>query len=56
MKKLAAADEAQRTRATEAFIVPLKLDLDDIEQSVSAERVTRQNLPPDLVRDWTGSW
>jgi hopanoid biosynthesis associated RND transporter like protein HpnN len=52
MKKLAAADEAQRTRATEAFIVPLKLDLDDIEQSVSAERVTRQSLPADLVRDW----
>jgi uncharacterized protein len=52
MKKLAEADEAQRARATAAFIHPLKQDLDDIEQSLSAERVTRESLPADLVRDW----
>ena len=52
MKRLSEADEAQRVRATEAFIRPLQLDLDDIEQSLMAERVTRQSLPADLVRDW----
>ena len=49
---LAHADRAQRERATEAFIRPLRLDLDDVGQSLSAARVTRASLPPDLVRDW----
>jgi hypothetical protein len=50
--KLAQADAAQRGRATDAFIRPLQLDLDDVGQSLMAERVTRSSLPPDLVRDW----
>ena len=29
-----------------------RCDLDDIEQSLMAERVTRQSLPVDLVGDW----
>jgi uncharacterized protein len=52
MQKLSQADQAQRARATDAFIRPLQLDLDDIGQSLTAERVTRQTLPADLVRDW----
>jgi hypothetical protein len=52
MRRLSQADEAQRVRATDAFIRPLQLDVDDIEQSIMAERVTRQSLPADLVRDW----
>ena len=52
MRRLSEADEAQRVRATDAFIRPLQLDVDDIEQSLMAERVTRQSLPADLVRDW----
>jgi hopanoid biosynthesis associated RND transporter like protein HpnN len=52
MRGLSEADEAQRVRANDAFIRPLQLDLDDIEQSLMAERVTRQTLPADLVRDW----
>ena len=52
MQKLSQADEASRTRARDAFIGPLKLDIDDIEQSLTAEPVTRQSLPADLVRDW----
>jgi uncharacterized protein len=52
MKKLSEADEAQRARATDAFIRPLQIDLDDVEQSLMAERVTRETLPADLVRDW----
>jgi hopanoid biosynthesis associated RND transporter like protein HpnN len=52
MQRLSEADEAQRIRAKDAFIRPLQLDLDDIEQSLMAERVTRQSLPADLVADW----
>jgi uncharacterized protein len=52
MKKLAEADEASRLRVRDAFIRPLMLDVDDIEQSLMAEPVTRQSLPADLVRDW----
>jgi uncharacterized protein len=52
MRRLSEADEAQRVRATDAFIRPLQLDVDDIEQSLMAERVTRQTVPADLVRDW----
>jgi hopanoid biosynthesis associated RND transporter like protein HpnN len=49
---LARADLAQRARATDAFIAPLRLDLDDVGQSLTAAPVTRASLPPDLVRDW----
>ena len=50
--RLAQADAGQRARATDAFIHPLNLDLDDVGQSLAAEHVTRASLPPDLVRDW----
>jgi hopanoid biosynthesis associated RND transporter like protein HpnN len=52
VKSLSEANEAQRVRATDAFISPLQLDLGGIEQNLMAERVTRQTLPADLVRDW----
>jgi len=50
--RLAQAEDTQRARAADAFIHPLKLDLDDVGESLEAERVTRASLPPDLVRDW----
>jgi hypothetical protein len=49
---LAHANVAQRERAADAFIRPLRFDLDDVGQSLSAATVTRASLPPDLVRDW----
>ena len=49
MQKLSQADQAQRARATDAFIRPLQQDLDDIGQLLTAEPVTRQTLPADLV-------
>jgi hopanoid biosynthesis associated RND transporter like protein HpnN len=52
LKKLAQADNAQRIRATDAFIDPLHLDLYDVGQSLTAEPVTRASLPPEVVRDW----
>ena len=55
MQRLSQADQAQRARATDAFIHPLQLDLDDIGQSLMAERVTRETLPADLVRDWVAA-
>ena len=55
LDKLAQADAAQRAKVTDAFIRPLRLDLDDVGQSLMAEPVTRASLPPDLVRDWVAS-
>jgi uncharacterized protein len=52
LDKLAQADAAQRAKAADAFIDPLRLDLDEVGQSLMAEPVTRASLPPDLVRDW----
>jgi predicted RND superfamily exporter protein len=46
------ADVARRMAATDSFIRPLRLDLDDIHESLNAEHVSRETLPPDLVRDW----
>jgi uncharacterized protein len=52
LQKLAGADAGQRTRATQAFVRPLQLDLDDVAQSLMAEQVTRDSLPDFLKRDW----
>jgi uncharacterized protein len=52
LDKLAHGDAAQRARVTDAFIHPLQIDLGDIEQSLSATPVTREQLPANLVRDW----
>ena len=52
MKKLSEADEASRGRARDAFIRPLMVDVGDIAESLMAEPITRQSLPPDFVRDW----
>jgi hopanoid biosynthesis associated RND transporter like protein HpnN len=52
LSKLVQADADQRTHATNAFIHPLQIDLDDVGQSLKAERVSRASLPSDLVRDW----
>ncbi len=52
LDRLAQADARQQARATDAFIHPLRLDLDDVGQSLMADGVTRASLPPSLVRDW----
>jgi uncharacterized protein len=53
LDKLAHAESSERARATDAFIRPLQVDLDDIAQSFSATPIDRADLPPELVRDWT---
>jgi hopanoid biosynthesis associated RND transporter like protein HpnN len=49
---LASAAPEYREKARDVFITPLKRDLASLKASLSAERVTRENLPPDLVGDW----
>ncbi len=53
LDKLAHSDARERARATEAFILPLQVDLGDIGHSLSAAPVDRDQLPAELVRDWT---
>ncbi|HTV29655.1 MAG TPA: MMPL family transporter [Xanthobacteraceae bacterium] len=55
LNHLSQRDAGQRARVTDAFIHPLQQDLDDVSQSLTAERVTRATLPSDLVRDWVAS-
>ena len=52
MAALAKADEATRQRAEAVFVQPLKTTLDDLRNLFKAQEVTRDNLPPDLVRQW----
>ena len=52
MTALAKADEATRQRAETVFVQPLKTTLDDLRNLFKAQEVTRDNLPPDLVRQW----
>jgi hopanoid biosynthesis associated RND transporter like protein HpnN len=49
---IAAGPPAMRTRATETLIPPLNTLLDELRSLLTAEPVTLQSLPPDLVRDW----
>ena len=50
--KLAQADEATRTRAQTAFIVPLETALAQLRGFMGAQRVTKDNLPEALKRQW----
>ncbi|CCD91570.1 putative Membrane protein [Bradyrhizobium sp. ORS 375] len=52
LEQLANADAAARERAALAFIQPLTYDLQALRSGLSASRVTRDTLPPDLKRDW----
>ena len=52
MSTLAKADEATRQRAKTVFVQPLEVALDELRDLFKAQEVTRDNLPPDLVRDW----
>ena len=50
--KLAQADEAARTRAQTAFVVPLETALAQLRGFMGAQRVTKENLPDALKRQW----
>jgi hopanoid biosynthesis associated RND transporter like protein HpnN len=50
--RLADGDAALRAKVEAAFIVPLKQDLEDLRQALSAQPITRESLPQDLLHDW----
>ncbi len=52
MTTLANADPAARQRAEVAFVQPLRTALDDLRNLLKAHGITRDTLPPDLVRQW----
>jgi uncharacterized protein len=55
MDTLAKGDEAARQRATAAFVQPLATVLDNLRALLKAKPVTRENLPPELVKQWITS-
>lgn len=50
--KLAQADEGARTRAQTAFVVPLQTSLAQLRGFLTAQRITKENLPQSLRRRW----
>ncbi len=50
--KLAQADEATRERTQTAFVVPLETALAQLRSFMGAQRVTKDNLPDALKRQW----
>jgi len=52
LARLAAADPATRDRAEAAFSVPLRLALRQLTMLLQPSAITRQTLPPEMVRQW----
>jgi uncharacterized protein len=52
MDTLAKGDQAARQRADVAFVQPLEIALNNLRDLLKAQRVTRENLPPELVNQW----
>ena len=52
LAKLAAADAAARDRAERAFSGTLRVALDQLAALLQPQAITRDTLPPQLVRDW----
>ncbi|MDE3174904.1 MAG: MMPL family transporter [Pseudomonadota bacterium] len=55
LASLAKADVKVRESADEVFVAPLKRDLAALKAALSGEKVTRDNLPKDLVADWVAA-
>ena len=52
LQKLADADQATRDKAQDVFVSPLKATLDGMKALLTAQPVTANNLPPELVNAW----
>jgi len=52
LTKLANADAATRDRAERAFGATLKLALAQLANLLQPTQITRESLPPEMVRDW----
>ncbi len=52
LSKLADSNEATRNKAQAVFVVPLKVMIDQIRNSLQAQPVSLKTLPADLVSSW----
>ncbi len=52
LTRLAAANPATRDRAEAAFSIPLRLALRQLTMLLQPSAITRQSLPPEMVRQW----
>jgi uncharacterized protein len=52
LSKLAQSDQATRDKTQAIFVAPLKIVLDQLKNSLQAQPISLQTLPPDLVGSW----
>jgi len=52
LSRLAKADPAARKQTEKAVVDPLRISLDRLRQGLKPERVTTDNIPRDLAREW----
>ena len=52
LSKLAGSTQAVRDKAQSIFVVPLKVTLDQLKNTMQAGPVTLKTLPPELVNGW----
>jgi hopanoid biosynthesis associated RND transporter like protein HpnN len=52
LQKLADSNQATRDKAQDVFIAPMKIVFDQLRNTLKAETVTLQTLPPELVESW----
>nr|WP_249137236.1 MMPL family transporter [Bradyrhizobium tropiciagri] len=52
LQKLADSTQATRDKAQDVFVAPMKIVFDQLRNTLQAQTVTLQNLPPELVQSW----
>nr|WP_165446132.1 MMPL family transporter [Bradyrhizobium uaiense] len=52
LQKLADSNQAMRDKAQDVFVAPMKIVFDQLRNTLQAQTVTLQNLPPELIASW----
>jgi hopanoid biosynthesis associated RND transporter like protein HpnN len=52
LSKLAESNQATRDKAQSVFVIPLKVTLDQLKNTLQAQPVSLKHLPPELVNGW----
>ncbi|MFQ3456412.1 MMPL family transporter [Bradyrhizobium sp. UFLA01-814] len=52
LQKLAGSNQATRDKAQDVFVAPMKIVFDQLRNTLQAQTVTLQSLPPELVDSW----
>lgn len=52
LQKLADSNQTIRDKAQDVFVAPMKIVFDQLRNTLQAQTVTLQNLPPELVESW----